>query len=655
MFLVHLGTRNVAKTAGRCFITTDGYLHKTIVPTFHFQASLPKLPIPKLEASLQRYIDSATPLVSEADLTQTKKVVQEFQDTVGPKLHQELKAKDNAVYSSFISQYWFDMYLRNRSSLPLNVNPQMTFLDDPVPEKNNQAVRAASIIHASGSFFRTLTEEQLEPDLFHMKPAKTDNDSFKRRISFVPEYFAWFTGFVQQVYALDMSQYSRLFHSTRIPQLHEDKLQSYPKARHVVVQRGADFFTFDLLNQDGFVVSRDVIEKNIKSILALPLSKTNPLGLLTTMQRDDWAKARENLISRPLNAASLEAVDSALFAVCLEDASPSTMHDISLSMLYGSGNNRWFDKSFQLIVNGAGKAAVNFEHAWGDGVAVLRWFNEVFKESVAHTLLSPNTSTVSTVKKLEWDLSTETVNTIQKAAVDFETMAKSVELKICETRALDSTFIRQHGFAPDGVMQMAMQLAHYRMHGYSAATYESAATAAFKHGRTETIRSATVQSDAFCKAMISTGVPAIQRKALFKAAVEKHSALTKDALTGKGWDRHLFALKTLAAEQNLKPDIFADKSYGVLQNIILSTSTLSSPALDGGGFGPVGPDCYGIGYGVRDIGARFCVMSYHRQTSEFVKALADSVFDIRCTILGIELGSVGAQKLRNETQWDLFH
>ena len=38
---------------------------------------------------------------------------------------------------------------------------------------------------------------------------------------------------------------------------------------------------------------------------------------------------------------------------------------------------RWFDKSFQLVVCKDGKAAVNFEHAWGDGVAVLRFFNEV--------------------------------------------------------------------------------------------------------------------------------------------------------------------------------------------------------------------------------------------------------------------------------------
>ena len=46
-------------------------------------------------------------------------------------------------------------------------------------------------------------------------------------------------------------------------------------------------------------------------------------------------------------------------------------------MLYGDGRNRWFDKSFTLIVLPNGMAAVNFEHAWGDGVAVLRYVNEV--------------------------------------------------------------------------------------------------------------------------------------------------------------------------------------------------------------------------------------------------------------------------------------
>ena len=40
-------------------------------------------------------------------------------------------------------------------------------------------------------------------------------------------------------------------------------------------------------------------------------------------------------------------------------------------------SNRWFDKSFQLIVNSDARTALNFEHSWGDGVAVLRLMNEV--------------------------------------------------------------------------------------------------------------------------------------------------------------------------------------------------------------------------------------------------------------------------------------
>ena len=42
---------------------------------------------------------------------------------------------------------------------------------------------------------------------------------------------------------------------------------------------------------------------------------------------------------------------------------------------------RWFDKSIQVILCKNGMMGVNFEHAWGDGVAVLRFFNEVYKDN----------------------------------------------------------------------------------------------------------------------------------------------------------------------------------------------------------------------------------------------------------------------------------
>lgn len=45
---------------------------------------------------------------------------------------------------------------------------------------------------------------------------------------------------------------------------------------------------------------------------------------------------------------------------------------------------RWFDKSFSLVVDKAGRAGVNFEHAWGDGVAVLRFVNEIHKDAATN-------------------------------------------------------------------------------------------------------------------------------------------------------------------------------------------------------------------------------------------------------------------------------
>lgn len=42
---------------------------------------------------------------------------------------------------------------------------------------------------------------------------------------------------------------------------------------------------------------------------------------------------------------------------------------------------RWFDKSFNLIVCADGTAGLNFEHSWGDGVGVLRYFQDISKDT----------------------------------------------------------------------------------------------------------------------------------------------------------------------------------------------------------------------------------------------------------------------------------
>lgn len=62
---------------------------------------------------------------------------------------------------------------------------------------------------------------------------------------------------------------------------------------------------------------------------------------------------------------------------------------------------------------------------------------------------------------------------------------------------------------------------------------------------------------------------------------------------------------------------------------ILSTSTLSSPAVNMGGFGPVVPDGFGIGYGVHDDWIGFNVSAYpSRNAQEFLQCVHKSLDDI---------------------------
>ena len=41
-----------------------GYLHESKVPTMHFQDSLPRMPIPALEETLDKYLAALEPLVT---------------------------------------------------------------------------------------------------------------------------------------------------------------------------------------------------------------------------------------------------------------------------------------------------------------------------------------------------------------------------------------------------------------------------------------------------------------------------------------------------------------------------------------------------------------------------------------------------------------
>ena len=156
--------------------------------------------------------------------------------------------------------------------------------------------------------------------------------------------------------------------------------------------------------------------------------------------------------------------------------------------------------------------------------------------------------------------------------------------------------------SPDAYVQMVIQLAYHKMHGRSRPTYESAATRRFQLGRTETCRSVSDESVAFCEAMADhSGAVTDERRAeLFRAAIAAHIEYITAASDGKGVDRHLFGLKKLLAPGEDVPALYTDPAYAYSSSWHLSTSQLSSEYFNGYGWSQVIDQGFGIAYMINE-------------------------------------------------------
>ena len=106
---------------------------------------------------------------------------------------------------------------------------------------------------------------------------------------------------------------------------------------------------------------------------------------------------------------------------------------------------------------------------------------------------------------------------------------------------------------------------------------------------------------------------------------------------GRGVDRHLLALRCIASAQGGDlPSIFTEEGYNLFSTSVLSTSTMGEFArsLDGGGFAPVTPEGYGIGYGIVADGTGLFATSYRGDTSDLLKHVVSAIEDMRRIILG---------------------
>ena len=77
---------------------------------------------------------------------------------------------------------------------------------------------------------------------------------------------------------------------------------------------------------------------------------------------------------------------------------------------------------------------------------------------------------------------------IEKAKEEVEGQCRSLTVSAMQYHKFGKNLFKPLGLSADGVMQLAFQVAYYRMFRHVPPTYESCTTAGFKHGRTETVR-----------------------------------------------------------------------------------------------------------------------------------------------------------------------
>eukprot|EP01119_Soliformovum_irregulare_P016454 TRINITY_DN4758_c0_g1_i1.p1 TRINITY_DN4758_c0_g1~~TRINITY_DN4758_c0_g1_i1.p1 ORF type:complete len:660 (-),score=192.99 TRINITY_DN4758_c0_g1_i1:59-2038(-) len=613
-------------------------LHSSRIPTYHFQKSLPKLQIPSLDETLVKYLTVVKPLVSPEEFAETQRKVQEFKLGQGPVLQKKLVEQNvNNPQTSYISAMWYDMYLKRRDPIAININPFMMITPFQA-EKNTQLFRAASLVRSAIKMYKTLQTQVLKPEVFFTK-AKF-SPTWESIISKVPSALSYYPAYFLGAYPLDMSQFSSLFRSTRLPYEKKDGLQSYAGSNHIIVLRSGEFHVVKVMHSNEVGFSTEEIASQLKAILALP-AKTpkGTLGIMTTENRDKWAETRRQLLlddPEGKNKTSLHLLDSALFVLALDDESPKDLDEASRQFLHGNGFNRWFDKSFSLLVAKNGEAAINFEHSWGDGIAVLRFLNEIYDDAKTAPTMG-NIDASQTPETLPFVFNSFVKTSINEAEKRFNSQVKNLDLKTKAFGEIGKDFFKSKKISPDGATQMALQMAYHKLHHnpYPVSVYESASTSGFLHGRTETIRPVSVASAQMVKTFADSSTSPQERSTILRKAVSDHGSYTKDAMMGKGVDRHLFALSQKAKEDGENeplPSLFTDKAYATLNRNYLSTSTLAADAISGGGFGPEFDGGYAVGYMVRKNEIGFTIADYRKKSSDFVEATCQSLREIRTAL-----------------------
>lgn len=535
----------------------------------------------------------------------------------GPELQKKLIArKDEAGRTNWLSEWWdYNAYMSYRDPVVFFVSYFYSHKDDRT--RRNPAKRAAAISTAVLAFRKMVIEKTLEPEYMKKLP-------------------------------ICMDSYKYMFNACRLPiaMPEADNVKTYPTegaSEFILVMRKGRFFKVTHTVNGKQLSTADFEAQFNKVLKAASADAELPIGALTSENRDKWLEARELLLKD--NKQEIEDIEKSSFVVSFDTESPSTYEERARQYWHGDGLNRYYDKPLHFIVCENGSSGFLGEHSMMDGTPTHR-----LNDYVCHVIKTNQVDHGSTTaqsdlpepSEITFKTPSEIETKIEAAKAQFKELVDGHDLRVMSYQGFGKNLIKKFKSSPDSFVQMIIQLAYYKMYGECRPTYESAATRRFQNGRTETCRSVSNESLAFCQAMQSDTASVKEQIAAFRAAIGAHGEYINAASAGFGVDRHLFGLKQLLPKGGDLPAIFKDPAFSNSSKWYISSSQLSSEYFNGYGWGEVIPEGFGIAYMINGDSINFNIVSRHLGCDKMQHYLREAADEMR-EVLETELSSPKAK------------
>ena len=226
---------------------------------FPTQGSLGPLPVPSLEETCERYIDSLRPLLSDADLAHSEAVVADFCNGLGKRLQAGLEARAESE-RNWLEKWWEELaYLRSRTTMAVHINWFGVIPEWGVPMGNVQA--AAAMLHGVLGVRAAIESGKYPLEKMRGQP-------------------------------LDMHQFTRVFGMTRVPKETCDALVQDAHSRHIIILRKGVLISLELYGANGTPLTLVQLQMALQAALRLADTAileqhdSSNLSVLTSMDRD---------------------------------------------------------------------------------------------------------------------------------------------------------------------------------------------------------------------------------------------------------------------------------------------------------------------------------------------------------------------------------